>query len=95
MQTPSALYAVAVVRIIFGVVLVWAAPVSRMPRTLRVIGVFIIVAGLLGPLLGVERSQAMLSWFSSQGPWFMRTWASVAIAFSLFIVHVVLSPRRA
>jgi hypothetical protein len=89
LQTPGGLYVVALVRVIFGVVLVWVASASHMPRTLRVIGVFIIVAGLLGPLFGVERSQAMLSWFSSQGPLFMRAWAGVAVIFGLFVVYVV------
>jgi hypothetical protein len=95
LQTPGALYVVAAVRIIFGAVLIWVASSSRMPRTLRVIGVIIIVAGLLAPLFGVERSQAMLNWFSSQGPLFMRAWASIAVIFGVFIVYAVNSPRRA
>lgn len=95
LQTPVALYVVAAVRIGFGVVLVWAAAVSRMPRTLRVIGIVIIVLGLLTPLFGVERSQATLGWFLSQGPLFVRAMASVAITFGLFVIYAVNSPRRA
>jgi hypothetical protein len=95
LQTPSALYVVAAIRVMFGAVLVWVASASRMSRTLRIIGVVIIVAGLLAPLFGVERSQAMLSWFSSQGPLFMRAWASMAVIFGCFVVYVVNSPRRA
>ena len=95
LQTPSALYVVAAIRVIFGAVLVWVAAASRMPRTLRVIGVVIIVAGLLVPWFGVERTQAMLGWFSSQGSLVMRAWASMAVIFGLFIIYVVNSPRRA
>ena len=94
LQTPSALLVAAVIRIIFGAVLVWVASASRMPRTLRVIGFLVIVAGVLTPLFGVERSQAILSWFSSQGPLFMRAWASTAVIFGLFVAYVVNSPRR-
>ncbi|MEX2197833.1 MAG: hypothetical protein WD886_03425, partial [Burkholderiales bacterium] len=94
MQTPSALLVAAVIRIIFGAVLVWVASASRMPRTLRVIGVLIIVGGVLTPLFGVERFQAILSWFSSQGPLLMRAWAITAVIFGVFVAYVVNSPRR-
>lgn len=94
LQTPSALLVAAVIRITFGAVLVWVASASRMPRTLRVIGFFVIVAGVLTPLFGVERAQAILNWFSNQGPLFMRAWASTAVIFGLFVAYVVNSPRR-
>ena len=89
LQTPAALYVVAAVRIVFGAVLVWVASVSRMPSTLRVLGVVIIVLGLFTPLFGVERSQGALNWFSSQGPLLVRALASVAIIFGLFIIYAV------
>jgi hypothetical protein len=94
LQTPSALYAVAVVRIAFGALLFWGASASRMPRMLRVIGTVIMVAGLLTPFFGVERAQAMLTWWSSHGQAFMRAWAALAVAFGLFIIYAVASPRR-
>jgi hypothetical protein len=91
--TPTALYIVSAFRIGIGVVLVWVAPVSRMPRVLRVLGILIIIAGVLTPFFGVERSRAVFDWWSSQGPSFMRILASVAIGFGLFIVYAV-TPRR-
>ena len=94
LQTPSALYLVAAVRVIFGAVLLWVAAASRMPRTLRVIGIVIVVAGLLTLFFGVDRSQAMLGWWSRQGPLLMRAWAGVAVIFGLFIVYAVSSPCR-
>ncbi|HEU4647315.1 MAG TPA: hypothetical protein VFS80_17305 [Burkholderiales bacterium] len=94
LQTPSALLVAAVIRIIFGALLVWVASASRMPRTLRVIGFLIIAGGVLTPLFGVERFQAILSWFSSQGPLLMRAWASTAVIFGVFVAYVVNAPRR-
>ena len=94
LQTTNALYIVAAVRVMFGAVLLWVAPASRTPKILRVLGVFIIVAGLFTPFFGVERSRAMFDWWSTQGPLFTRMWAMVAVAFGLFIVYVVTSPRR-
>lgn len=94
LQTPGALYVVAAIRVLFGALLVWVASASRTPRTLRVIGVVIVIGGLLTPLLGIERFQAMLDWFSSQGPLFTRAWASVAVIFGLFVVYVINSSSR-
>jgi hypothetical protein len=95
LQTPSALLVAAALRISFGAVLVWVASASRMPRTLRIIGFLMIVGGVLTPVFGVERFQAILGWFSSQGPLLMRAWASIAIVFGLFVAHAVNAPRRA
>ena len=95
LQTPGALYAVAAVRVAFGVLLFCVAPVSRVPRVLRVLGAAIILAGLFTPFFGVERTQAMLPWWSGQGQVFMRASASVALAFGLFVIYAVASSRRA
>ncbi len=94
LQTPNVLYIIAAVRVIFGAVLLWVAPVSRTPKTLRVLGVVIVIAGVLTPFIGVERSRAMLDWWSTQGPLFTRAWAGVAVVFGLFIVYAITTPRR-
>jgi len=94
LQTPNVLYIIAAVRIIFGAVLLWVAPVSRTPKTLRVLGVLIVTAGVLTPFIGAERSHAMLDWWSTQGSLFTRAWAGVAVVFGLFIVYAVTTPRR-
>ena len=59
LQTTGALYAVAVVRVAIGALLLSVASASRMPRTLRAVGTIIIVAGLVTPVIEVERAQAM------------------------------------
>ena len=94
LQTATALYIVAAVRVMFGAILLWVAPVSRTPKILRVLGAFIIIAGMVTPFFGVERSRAMLDWWSTQGSFFMRAWGIVPIVFGLFIVYAVTSPRR-
>jgi uncharacterized membrane protein YidH (DUF202 family) len=94
LQTTNVLYVVAAVRVVFGAALLWAAPRSRMPRILRVLGVLIIIAGVATPLFGIERSRAMFDWWSSQGAFFTRAWAIVAIAFGLFVVYAVSTPRQ-
>jgi hypothetical protein len=86
---PTALYAVAAVRIAFGVVLILAASGSRMPKTLRVLGIVIVVIGALTPFLGLEHAHAVLGWWTSQPLWFMRAWSLLAVAFGGFIAYAV------
>jgi hypothetical protein len=91
--TESGLYAVAAVRVVIGLLLVFAARNSRMPQTLRVLGSVIIIAGVLTPLFGVTRSAAMFYWLSLQGTTFVRVIAVVAIAIGAFVVYAI-APRR-
>jgi len=58
--TPAGLYAAAAIRLVLGTALFLAAPTSRAPKTLRILGIGIIVAGVITPLLGVERARAIV-----------------------------------
>jgi hypothetical protein len=91
--TQNGLYAVAAVRVVFGLLLVFGARASRMPQTLRVIGSVIIIAGLLTPLFGVARSESMFNWLSAQGLAFVRVVALFAIALGALVVYAI-TPRR-
>ena len=57
--TPAGLYAITALRIAIGLVFVVAAPASRAPRTLRVLGLIAIIAGLMTPWFGAARSRAV------------------------------------
>jgi hypothetical protein len=94
LQTANALYVIAAVRVMFGAILLWVAPASRTPKILRIVGVFIIIAGLVTPFFGVERARAMFEWWSTQGSLFTRAWAIVAVVFGLLIAYAVTSNRR-
>src|SRR5688572_2604602 len=72
LQTQNALYAATAIRVAFGAVLLAAAAGTRMPTTLRVIGILLIIAGLAGLFFGVERTKAIADWLSIQGPLFVR-----------------------
>ena len=94
LQTSAALYVIVAVRVAFGALLIFVAPVSRMPRTLRVIGTVIIVAALLALVFGVERAAVLLDWWSNQNTLLMRAWAMLAVIFGAFIIYAVATPRR-
>jgi hypothetical protein len=90
--TPAGLYAIAALRIAIGLVFVLAAPASRAPRTLRVLGLIVIIAGLTTPWFGVARARAVLNWLASAG--LMRVAAGVGMAIGGFLVYVFRAPIR-
>ena len=95
MITPGGLYAIAALRIAIGLVFVLAAPASRAPRALRVLGVLVIIAGLATPWFGVARSLAVLDWWASVGPSLRRFEAGVAVPLGGFLVYVFRPPAPA
>jgi len=57
-----------------------------------VLGIFIIIAGLVTPFFGMERSRALFDWWSMQGSFFTRAWPIAAVVLGLFIAYAA-SPR--
>jgi hypothetical protein len=93
--TPGGLYAIAAVRIALGLVFVFAAPASRAPRTLRVLGIIVIIAGLTTPSFGVARARTVLDWWANAGPSLIRLPAGVAMAIGGALVYVFRPPAQA
>ena len=88
-QTPTGLYAAAGLRFVLGVALYLAAPDSKAPDALRVLGVFVVVAGLATPWLGLARFRGLLDWWSARGPSFIRAWSLFVVAFALLLIYAV------
>jgi hypothetical protein len=93
-MTPGGFYAIAASRIAIGLMFVLAAPASRAPRTLRVLGLTVIIAGLATPWFGVARARAVLDWLASAGPLWMRLDAGVGMVLGGFLVYVFQAPTR-
>jgi len=97
-QTPPVIYVAAVVRVAFGIVLLLAAPASRVPVALRVLGALIVAGGLVTPFYGVQFGHAMLDWWDRGGPSLVRAWATFSLVLGVLIVWSVArrsSPARA
>ena len=92
--TPAGLTAIAALRIAIGLVFVLAAPASRAPRTLRVLGLIVIIAGVMTPWFGVARALAVLNWLSNAPPLLMHLDAVVGMAIGGFLVWVFRTPTR-
>ena len=94
-QEPPVIYLAAVVRVLIGVVLVWAAPASRAPTVIRILGLFVAVGGLLTPFVGVRVADVILGWWMTGGPGVVRLWAGLALVLGVIIVYAVAPGRRA
>jgi len=86
-QAPPVIYAAAVIRFAFGVVLFRAAPFSRASFALRGLGALIALGGILTPLIGIPFARMVLGWWSEGGPALVRIWASVALLLGAFILY--------
>ena len=93
-QTPPVMYVAAVLRVVFGIVLVCAATGSRAPGFLRVFGFVIVIGGLLTPFVGVWAAQHILGWWSTGGPAVVRAFAGVSLALGIAIVYAIARERR-
>lgn len=87
------LYAVAGGRVLIGIVILLAAGISRAPITLRILGSFIIIAGLATPIIGVERSRALFEWWVGLGEGLMRATAGIVMLIGASLIYALL-PRR-
>jgi hypothetical protein len=90
--SPVGLFVAAAIRVVFGAVLIFAAPASRAPQALRVVGLVILVAGVITPFFGVERARGILDWWSTQGTVLTHIAPAVALAFGGTLIYL-LSPR--
>ena len=81
-QTRGGLWTGAAFRLIFGLALWFAAPLSRFPTTLQVAGVIFIVAG-------TARFKNMIAWWLNKPPSFTRVWSVVTLALGVFFVWAV------
>ncbi len=89
-------YVIALIRISFGLVLVSVASASRAPKSLRVIGYIIVIAGVTTALTGmtaIERAHASIDWWLRQGSSAIRGTGVLLLALGGFVVYA-LAPRR-
>jgi hypothetical protein len=96
--TSGAFYLIAAVRVACGLVLVSAASASRAPRTLRIMGYVIVVAGLataLIGLVGMERARTIIDWWLQRGVGIVRVTSVVLVALGCFVAYACLPVRRA
>jgi uncharacterized membrane protein YidH (DUF202 family) len=93
--SPGAIYAVAALRLAFGLAILLVAGRSRAPIALRVLGVLFLLSGVVTMSIGVERARGMIEWARAQDTTAIRLGATVAVMVGAFIVYSVVPARSA
>ena len=92
--TATGLYVAAAVRVVLGALLFIVARATRTPKTVRVIGLLILVAGIATALIPVERAQLMKDWWIGHGPNTLRIAACVPLVAGIIIGISALTAER-
>jgi len=95
--TPGAVCVIAMVRVAFGLVLISVASVSRTPRTIRILGYLILIAGIATAVMGlvaIERVRSMVEWWLQQGTGVLRLVGVVVLALGGFVAYACAPARR-
>ena len=91
----TGLYVVAAARVVLGGLLFFAASATRTPKTVRVIGLLILIAGIVTAVISPERADLMKDWLVARGPDTLRIAACIPLAAGLFIAGATLTKSRA
>jgi len=92
--TATGLYVVAAIRVVLGALLFIVARATRTPKTVRVIGLLILLAGIATALIPAERAQLMKEWWIAHGPDTLRIAACFPLAAGIFIGISALTAER-
>ncbi|MGB5547704.1 MAG: hypothetical protein WBM74_14115, partial [Polyangiales bacterium] len=76
----SGFWLAVLLRLCFGLVLWFAAPDTRSPILLQVLGAIAILSAASLPIVGYERFERVLTWWTGHSPLVMRLWSLVAVA---------------
>jgi hypothetical protein len=93
-QLQLGLYLIAGFRLLMGTALLLAAPSSRAPLYLQVLGGLSVISGIVTPFVGVRRFEAILAWWERRPPWAVRLWSAFVALFGLSLLWAVLPVVR-
>jgi hypothetical protein len=89
-------YAVALVRVVFGLVLISVAAISRAPKTLRVLGFVILISGITTTVMGliaIEQAHSIIKWWLQQGSAVVRLTGLLVFCLGGFVAYACAPDR--
>jgi len=90
--TETGLLVAAALRLTVGVLLWVAAPVSRAPVVLRVLGVLFVLSGLTLPIVGLDRLIGIVDWGAGLDELALRGAGLLAAGLGTFLLWSVSAP---
>ena len=95
-ESRTFIYLAALARVTMGLVLIVAAPASRVPIGLGLLGALMLLGGLLLPFIPMDFLAGVIQWFTVEHLAFWRFVGSpVGILMGAFIVYAVQPVRTA
>ena len=85
-EAESRFIAAVGIRMVMGVICLSAAPASRMPVVVQVIGIIAIAAAAVALLVGLERLNRLIEWWLGRPPIVVRMSAAFAAGFGVLLV---------
>ena len=85
-EAESRFIAAVGIRMVMGVICLSAAPASRMPVVVQVIGIIAIAAAAVALLVGLERLNRLIDWWLERPPIVVRMSAAFAAGFGILLV---------
>ncbi len=93
--TPGGIWFAVALRITLGILLWVAAPASRTPRVLRVLGALFIASGAALPFVGLDRMLRIAAWGAAQNDLLLRSVGLATAGIGAFFVWTVWPGRSA
>ena len=84
---PKFIYAGIGVRLLTGAFLVFASGACEWPAAVGTFGVITLAAGFIGLFMGIDRINALISWFAALSDTAVRSLSLAAIFFGVFLVY--------
>lgn len=79
-SSKSGFWLAVLLRLCFGLSLWFAAPDTRLPTSLGVLGAVVVLSAASLPLVGYDRFERVLRWWTARSPFVMRLWSLLATA---------------
>jgi len=83
------IYWAGIVRLVFGAVLVLAAPQCKWMGVVLGIGIFFLVAGLSNFIMSLEKQKAIILWWLGKSAWILRIPSLIVIGIGSLILYSI------
>ncbi|MBN1688933.1 MAG: hypothetical protein JW893_07520 [Candidatus Omnitrophica bacterium] len=88
-QEGKRVYLAGVIRIVIGIVFLFASPDCRVAKVILVLGVLCLAGGILIFVLGIERIKLVLAWWEKRSLTAYRIIGGLTVLIGLLLVYAV------
>ena len=83
------IYAAGIIRIMFGLIILLAAPQARWFWVVTIVGLLVLTKGILTMIMKPGTIKSILKWWSEQPTLIVRALAAVAMAFGMLLIYAI------